>query len=142
MYLESRIHGYKALKHDPIRVQSENNRKSQYEGSSGESLCSLTRGRTLSFVGGRGRVEAGFEGGWVVRPAGSFAGRTGKLNSLTVDKGLLREVREVQKIVACLIQCRVSRPSFNFGHGRVVLVADNVEWALDAVLRRRPRGPL
>lgn len=39
---------------------------------------------------------------------GDFIGKTRKLSSLTVDKGLLREVREVQKIVGALIQCRVS----------------------------------
>lgn len=81
IYLEARITAYKNLRHDPIRVQSENN------------------SNRMSMAGG-----AGTGGG----AGGSAGGRARKLNSLTVDKGLLREVREVQKIVGCLIQCRVS----------------------------------
>lgn len=77
IYLEARIVAYKNLRHDPIRVQSENN------------------SNRMSMAGTAG-------GG------GGAGGRARKLNSLTVDKGLLREVREVQKIVGCLIQCRVS----------------------------------
>jgi hypothetical protein len=78
IYLEARIVAYKNLRHDPIRVQSENN------------------SNRMSMAGGGGGGGAG------------AGGRARKLNSLTVDKGLLREVREVQKIVGCLIQCRVS----------------------------------
>jgi hypothetical protein len=80
IYLEARITAYKNLRHDPIRVQSENN------------------SNRMSMAGTAGGGGAG----------GGAAGRARKLNSLTVDKGLLREVREVQKIVGCLIQCRVS----------------------------------
>lgn len=44
--------------------------------------------------------------GWM----GDGAGKPKKLNSLSVDKGLLREVREVQKVMASLVLCRVSSP--------------------------------
>lgn len=37
-YLDARIRGYKELKHDPVRVQAESNRMSNYEGSSGTSV--------------------------------------------------------------------------------------------------------
>ena len=42
--------------------------------------------------------------GWM----GDGVGKPKKLNSLSVDKGLLREVREVQKVMASLVLCRVS----------------------------------
>ena len=44
MYLDSRITCYRALKHDPIRVQSENNRMSVYDGPAG--------GEWTHFLGG------------------------------------------------------------------------------------------
>jgi hypothetical protein len=90
IYLEARIVAYKNLRHDPIRVQSENN------------------SNRMSMAGGAGAGGGG---------SGGAGGRARKLNSLTVDKGLLREVREVQKIVGCLIQCRVS-----FGGARLFYV--------------------
>ena len=34
-YLDARIRGYRELKHDPVRVQAESNRRSSYDGSSG-----------------------------------------------------------------------------------------------------------
>lgn len=47
-YLHARITAYRELKHDMVRVQSENNRASAYrthsEGASGESLGRLSRG--------------------------------------------------------------------------------------------------
>lgn len=35
MYLDIRILGYKALGHDPVRLQSESNRSNKYDGPSG-----------------------------------------------------------------------------------------------------------
>ncbi|KAJ9098130.1 hypothetical protein QFC21_004459 [Naganishia friedmannii] len=74
-YLDSRIRGYRELKHDPIRVQSENNRSSRVEGPSS------------------GRYDGA-------------SSRARKLKSLTVDKGLLREVKEVQKMVNAVVLCK------------------------------------
>lgn len=66
-YLDSRIRGYRDLKHDPVRAQAENNRMSNYEGASG---------------------------------------RARKMAQLSVDKGLLREVRAVTRMVDALVQVR------------------------------------
>ncbi|KAJ9117444.1 hypothetical protein QFC22_004294 [Naganishia vaughanmartiniae] len=80
LYLDSRIRGYRELKHDPIRVQAENNRSSRVEGPSSGRYD----GASFSVMVARAR----------------------KLKSLTVDKGLLREVKEVQKMVNAVVLCQ------------------------------------
>jgi hypothetical protein len=106
MYLDSRITCYRALKHDPIRVQSENNRMSVYDGPAGGEclapLCFLF-GEKVGLDGECRGWEADAWLEWVIA-----TGKPKKLNSLSVDKGLLREVREVQKVMASLVLCRVS----------------------------------
>ncbi|OSX63827.1 hypothetical protein POSPLADRAFT_1179445, partial [Postia placenta MAD-698-R-SB12] len=64
-YLDTRIRAFRDLKHDAVRVQSENNRDMRFK---------------------------------------TLAGR--KLRIMTVEKGLLRETRVVQKMIDALVECR------------------------------------
>jgi len=41
----------------------------------------------------------------------TFSAKARRLRHLAVDKGLLREVKAVQRILDSLIRCRVGRPS-------------------------------
>ena len=63
MYLDSRITCYRALKHDPIRVQSENNRMSVYDGPAGGECVGVVWG---GVVDGFRLWEADrwLDGGW------------------------------------------------------------------------------
>ncbi|EAU90322.2 ENTH domain-containing protein [Coprinopsis cinerea okayama7 len=90
LYLDSRIKAYRELKHDAIRVQSDTNRDMRNSMSIDEEMLkhkprnndgpsSLARSKTL-------------------------AGR--KLRSMTVEKGLLRETKIVQRMIDALVECR------------------------------------
>lgn len=93
LYLDYRIRAYRDLKHDPIRVQSENNRDMRAgdtaEDSRRDSLASSSRKPDPSLVARRQTV----------------VGR--KLRVMTVEKGLLRETKVVQKTIDTLLECKV-----------------------------------
>ncbi|KAJ7117548.1 ANTH domain-containing protein, partial [Mycena epipterygia] len=80
-YLDARIHAYRDLKHDAVRVQSDSNRDARTTAAMGGSStpAPLQRSKTL-------------------------AGR--KLRSMTVEKGLLRETRAVHRMLDSLVACR------------------------------------
>lgn len=83
-YLDTRIRTYRELKHDPIRVQSDSNRDIRAENSFDESRPHNGRPQRSKTILGR------------------------KLRSMTVEKGLLRETKAVQKTIASLLDCKVS----------------------------------
>ncbi|KAG9013744.1 hypothetical protein FRB90_005749 [Tulasnella sp. 427] len=91
-YLDYRIRAYRDLKHDPIRVQSENNRDMRAgdlaEDSRRDSLGSSSRKTDPSLVARRQTI----------------VGR--KLRVMTVEKGLLRETKTVQRTIDMLLQCK------------------------------------
>jgi len=84
-YLESRARAYRDLKHDAIRVQSESNRDRHLAGGSRS---------------GDGPSRNG-------QPSRSKTVMGRKLRVMTVEKGLLRETKIVQKQVDALLGCRV-----------------------------------
>lgn len=90
MYMDTRIKAYSNLKHDAIRVQSESNRDHRAGNEDGWTGGSSGR------AGGRGGVTR----------SKTMAGR--KLRQMTVEKGLLRETKIVQKMVTSLLSCKVS----------------------------------
>lgn len=100
-YLDYRIRAYKDLKHDPIRVQAENNRDMR-----AEKLEDETRRTSL----GSGSVGFGNAsnsgGGSMTNRRLTIAGR--KLRIMSVEKGLLRETKIVQKMIDTLLECKVS----------------------------------
>ncbi|TFY80362.1 hypothetical protein EWM64_g3651 [Hericium alpestre] len=95
MYLDSRIKGYRDLKHDAILVQSESNRDARLSISLEEDARRNGRSRPdpkpLVNIGGPIRSK-------------TIMGR--KLRVMTVDKGLLRETKTVQKMIDALVECR------------------------------------
>lgn len=94
IYLDSRIRAYRELKHDAIRVQAENNRDLRNSLSIEEDVHKnkKERGRAKDINNGPQRSK-------------TIMGR--KLRSMTVEKGLLRETRIVQKMIDTLAECRV-----------------------------------
>ena len=86
-YLDTRIRTYKDLKHDPVRVQSEVNRDTRAENGFED-----TRAHASSSSNGPQRSK-------------TIMGR--KLRSMTVEKGLLRETKAVQKTIDTLLECKV-----------------------------------
>jgi hypothetical protein len=98
-YLHARITAFRTLKHDMVRVQAESNRASAYrtqtEGASGAFF-------QLRWIGRQAETAS-------YPPWPPPTERARKLRSLTVEKGLLRETREVQRIIDTLVKCTVSR---------------------------------
>jgi phosphatidylinositol-binding clathrin assembly protein len=96
LYLDCRIRSYRELKHDAIRVQSETNRD-------------LRLSMSLEDDARRNRKYSPEEGGAFQTSADSrrktIMGR--KLRIMTVEKGLLRETKVVQKLLDALVECRV-----------------------------------
>ena len=89
IYLETRARAYRDLKHDAVRVQSENNRD-----------------RRLSMAVGSGSGDGPSSNGQrQANRSKTVMGR--KLRVMTVEKGLLRETKIVQKQVDALLGCRV-----------------------------------
>jgi hypothetical protein len=84
-YIDVRIRAFKDLKHDLVRVQTESNRRSDGLGAGCELSLSLCR-----------------------RDTADDLAKARRLRHLAVDKGLLREVKAVQRILDSLIRCRVS----------------------------------
>ena len=83
-YLDSRIRAWKELKHDLVRVQTESNRRSDGLSAGCTSLKAVNPSSLTSVAKAR------------------------RLRHLPVDKGLLREVKQVQNILDSLIMCKVS----------------------------------
>jgi phosphatidylinositol-binding clathrin assembly protein len=104
-YLDTRIRAFRDLKHDAIRVQSENNR--DLRNSAAIEDESLRR-----------------KGAPLQDRRKTMMGR--KLRIMTVEKGLLRETKVAQKMVDSLCECRVcisfpSSPKPCFPYSFIVL---------------------
>lgn len=114
-YLDSRIRAYRDLKHDAIRVQSETNRDMRNSNAiDNEADINPRRGaNTLNQPERRKTIM----------------GR--KLRIMTVEKGLLRETKVVQKMINALVECRVCA----YSHLRIQF-SD-----FHAVLSRQPGRP-
>ena len=95
-YLDCRIRAYAQLKHDAIRVQSENNRDMRNSAAIQEEMGSSSR---------RARAKIRETPSTGVQRSKTLAGR--KLRVMTVEKGLLRETKIVQKMIDALLECRV-----------------------------------
>ena len=87
-YLNTRIRAFRDLKHDAIRVQSETNRDMRNSAAIEDD-----------FVKQKGAPPPDHRRKTIV-------GR--KLRVMTVEKGLLRETKVVQKMIDALCECRVS----------------------------------
>jgi hypothetical protein len=91
-YLDARIRAFRDLKHDAIRVQSENNRdmrnSAAIEDDSAKRKGAIPQDRRKTIVGR-------------------------KLRIMSVEKGLLRETKVVQKMIDALCECRVSVSLFS-----------------------------
>src|SRR5258707_2491461 len=92
LYLDTRIRSYRELKHDAIRVQSETNRDLRLSMSL-EDDARHNRKYSPGEAAGASRRK-------------TIMGR--KLRIMTVEKGLLRETKVVQKLMDALVECRVS----------------------------------
>ncbi|KIK20135.1 hypothetical protein PISMIDRAFT_106333 [Pisolithus microcarpus 441] len=92
LYLDSRIRAFRELKHDAIRVQSETNRDMRVNNSIEEDMAYTTAPRTSS-TKSKGPQRSK-----------TVMGR--KLRVMTVEKGLLRETKTVQKMIDSLVECR------------------------------------
>lgn len=111
LYLDARIRSYRDLKHDPIRVQTDANRDHRTENE-----IEASRGTNTRKANGPQRSK-------------TIIGR--KLRSMTVEKGLLRETKAVQKTIDTLLECRVSCVSFMQPAGR----ADGSSSSIRTILR-------
>lgn len=97
LYLDTRIRSYRDLKHDAIRVQSETNRDLRLSMSLEDDA---RQNRKYSPEEDFGRQTS------VNSKRKTIMGR--KLRIMTVEKGLLRETKVVQKLMDALVECRVS----------------------------------
>jgi phosphatidylinositol-binding clathrin assembly protein len=91
-YLDSRIRAYRDLKHDAVRVQAESNRDMRNNNSIEEDMA--YRGERSAGKGASGPTRSK-----------TLMGR--KLRVMTVEKGLLRETKAVQRMIDSLVECRV-----------------------------------
>ncbi|KAI9062606.1 ANTH-domain-containing protein [Trametes sanguinea] len=98
-YLDTRIRAYRELKHDAIRVQSETNRDMRNSQAIDEELERSNKGSKR----GKNAPPASASNSSLQRSK-TLAGR--KLRVMTVEKGLLRETKIVQKMVDALVECR------------------------------------
>ncbi|KAH0836526.1 hypothetical protein J3R83DRAFT_8165 [Lanmaoa asiatica] len=94
LYLDSRIRAYRDLKHDAIRVQAETNRDLRLNNSIEEDMAYTTApppkaSSAKSKAPQRNKTITGH-----------------KLRVMTVEKGLLRETKTVQKMIDSLVECR------------------------------------
>ena len=101
-YLDLRIRAYRELKHDAIRVQSETNRDMRNSQAVDDDLEQGSRRRG----GGKSAPPPPSSSSGSLSRSKTMAGR--KLRVMTVEKGLLRETKIVQKMVDGLVECRVS----------------------------------
>jgi hypothetical protein len=112
-YLDVRIKAWKEIKHDLVQVQTESNRRSDGQGAGCESLLLTTSSLSLyvylsdscrgTFIRSTSQTYPIFNSVTDVHIA-----KARRLRNLPVDKGLLREVKQVQRILDSLVQCRVS----------------------------------
>ncbi|KAI6024433.1 ANTH domain-containing protein [Pisolithus marmoratus] len=93
LYLDSRIRAFRELKHDAIRVQSETNRDMRVNNSIEEDMAYTTAPKASSSTRSKGPQRSK-----------TVMGR--KLRVMTVEKGLLRETKTVQKMIDSLVECR------------------------------------
>ncbi|KIJ20689.1 hypothetical protein PAXINDRAFT_95745 [Paxillus involutus ATCC 200175] len=93
LYLDSRIRAYRELKHDSIRVQAETNRDMRVNSSIEEDKAYTTAPPKVSSTTSKGPQRSK-----------TIVGR--KLRVMTVEKGLLRETKTVQKMIDSLVECR------------------------------------
>lgn len=105
-YLDTRIRAFRELKHDAVRVQSENNRDMRLSQALEEDRDRREGGSRRSRpkeppASSRPKDPPAFSG---VQRSKTLAGR--KLRIMTVEKGLLRETRVVQKMIDALVECR------------------------------------
>ncbi|KAF7983335.1 hypothetical protein HWV62_22291 [Athelia sp. TMB] len=91
LYLESRIRAYRDLKHDAVRVQAESNRDLRNNNSIEEDMAYRGERPGAKSTGGPTRSK-------------TIMGR--KLRVMTVEKGLLRETKAVQRMIDALVECR------------------------------------
>lgn len=109
IYLDTRIKAYRDLKHDAIRVQSETNRDMRNSAAIEEDQEERA-GRRFGRKKGRSSDDSGSHpSSSLPQRSKTIAGR--KLRVMTVEKGLLRETKIVQKMIDALVECRVRRPS-------------------------------
>lgn len=113
LYLDARIRAYRDLKHDAIRVQSETNRDMRNSAAIEEQYMHDREqvpekprrfGRSRKSDEPRESAGSGASGSLHQRSK-TLAGR--KLRVMTVEKGLLRETKIVQKMIDTLVECRV-----------------------------------
>ncbi|KAI0339459.1 ANTH-domain-containing protein [Trametopsis cervina] len=104
-YLDTRIRAYRDLKHDAIRVQSESNRDMRNSAAIEEDKQHEDKKGRFGRRRGRESDEgAGGLSGSGPQRSKTIAGR--KLRVMTVEKGLLRETRIVQKQIDALVETR------------------------------------
>ncbi len=106
-YLDTRIRAYRDLKHDAIRVQSETNRDMRNSAAIEEDRQHDYDKRS-KFGRRKGRDSDEGPGGLSgpgPQRSKTIAGR--KLRVMTVEKGLLRETKIVQKQIDALVETRV-----------------------------------
>lgn len=96
LYLDARIRAFRELKHDAIRVQAETNRDLRLNNSIEEDMAYTTAPPP----------KASSSKSKAPQRSKTIMGR--KLRVMTVDKGLLRETKTVQKMIDSLVECRVS----------------------------------
>jgi hypothetical protein len=100
-YLDSRIRAYKDIKHDAVRVQAESNRDLRMSVTITDDAHQLRPGPSADMSSS------------AVNRSKTVAGR--KLRVMTVEKGLLRETKVVQKMIDHLVECRVRSSSGSVG---------------------------
>ncbi|EJD43849.1 ANTH-domain-containing protein [Auricularia subglabra TFB-10046 SS5] len=96
-YLDTRIKAFRELKHDPVRVQAETNRDMRMSAALDEPSSSSRRPGS-----GGGRDGPSLTEGAMQRSK-TIMGR--KLRVMTVEKGLLRETKIVQKVIDSVLEC-------------------------------------
>ena len=100
-----RIKAYRDLKHDAIRVQSESNRDMRNSAAIEEDR-QVDHQEKRRFGRRRGREsDESTRAPSLPQRSKTIAGR--KLRVMTVEKGLLRETKVVQKMIDSLAECRV-----------------------------------
>ena len=97
LYLDTRIRAYRDLKHDAIRVQSETNRDLRLSMSIEDDAR-----QNRKYTPGDDSLRSSSDSA----KRRTILGR--KLRVMTVEKGLLRETKVVQRMMDSLVECRVS----------------------------------
>ena len=116
IYLDTRIKAYRELKHDAIRVQSETNRDMRNSAAIEEDRVHEQQHERRRFGRRKGRDsdDGAPSSSSTPQRSKTIAGR--KLRVMTVEKGLLRETKIVQKMIDSLVECRVRSTLICFIH--------------------------